>query len=304
MSKNIFLNNLCIAVLGDSISVGTSSLITPGTTDANADTDSSTVNVLRNGHTSDNRSWVDYLRVNTGAHVFNCSVSGSRLSHFSINYNRLNKVMQVNPDVIVVFGGVNDWGQANPEKLDSYYTESDGKKIEPGHDVGIATQTTIADEMANHTFDWKVKHLIQDLISGHPHITSSGYGKTPNNSTVTGSERANRLIIFFTPLGAKGFKSWSIDTYGRNSLGYTVQDYSDRIKMHCRHYAVPCVDSLLESGMSTEVALHNLSMINSAGTYTSNDLLTKGYFHDGLHLNDNGQKKFARIVEKKIIEYL
>lgn len=304
MSTNIFLNNLNIAVLGDSISVGTSSIITPGTKDTNADADSSAANVLKNGHTSDGRSWVDYLRENTGAHVYNCSISGSKLSHFSINYDRLNKVMQTNPDVIIVFGGVNDWGQANPEKLDSYHTESNGKKIEPGHDVGISTQTTIADEMANHSFDWKVKHLIQDLISGHPHITSSGYGKTPNNSTVTGIERANRLIIFFTPLGAKGYKSWNIDNYGRNSLGYTIQDYADRIKMHCRHYAIPCVDLLEQAGMTTEIPLHNLTSINKDNTYSNHDLLTRGYFHDGLHPNDNGQKKLARIIEKKIIEYL
>ena len=302
---NIYLNNINIAVLGDSISVGTTSIIPLGTTDSNADTDSSIPSEKwGNAHTSDGKSWVDYLRLYTGANVVNCSVAGSRLSHFSINYDRLNKVMQTNPDIIVIFGGVNDWGQANPEKLDDYVTESDGKKIEPGHDIEISTQTTIADEMKNHTFDWKVKHLIQDLISGYPHITSSGYGTVPNNSTVTGSERTERLIIFFTPLGAKGFKGWNIDTYGRNSLGYTIQDYSERIKMHCRHYAVPCVDLLEISGMTTEIPLHNLTLINKNNTYSNQALLTKGYFHDGLHLNNNGQKKLANIVAKKIIEFL
>lgn len=301
---NIYLNNINIAVLGDSISVGKTSIITPGTTDANADTDSSTTNILHNGHTSDGRSWVDYLKLYTGANVSNCSVSGSRLSHFTINYDRLNKVMQTNPDVIVVFGGVNDWGQANPEKLDDYSTDSDGKKIYPGYDIGVSAQTTIAAEMANHTFDWKVKHMIQDLLSGHPHITASGANTTPNNSTVTGRERTERLILFFTPLGERGFSSWNIDKYGRNTLGYTIQDYSDRIKMHCRHYAVPCIDLLEISGMTTEIPLHNLTLINKNNTYSNQDMLTKGYFHDGLHLNDNGQKKLAKIVAQKIIEFL
>lgn len=87
-------------------------------------------------------------------------------------------------------------------------------------------------------------------------------------------------IASFTPLPRSGSYGSSATP---NSQGYTLEQLSDMIITHCKHYSIPCLD-----------------LYHTCNLYVWNSTANNFYFTapnagsgDGLHPNDAGHKKLA-----------
>ncbi len=91
------------------------------------------------------------------------------------------------------------------------------------------------------------------------------------------------VILFFTPLGCKGFSGFAVE---ENIWGLTIADYADAIIHVCERYDIPVLDLYRSCGFSVYNPVHN-----------------KKYFFDGLHLNEAGHLEISYLIEKAIGKY-
>lgn len=171
------------------------------------------------------------------AEARNYGISATRIARQS-NYKTEGLVAYVDrymdmdddADVIVVFGGTNDYGHG------------DAKIGEPS-------------DLCPNTFYGALNLLIDGLITKYPTAT----------------------IVFMTPLQRS--ESPNIARYNLTRYGNDLIDYVNIIKERCEYYSIPVLD-----------------LYSMAGVHPANEVSRKTFCPDGLHPNDAGNAKIARLL--------
>ena len=207
------LNGITVACLGDSITEGV-------------------------GATSNEKIWHQQLKENCGMkECINYGISGTRFALQKVpsdcpNFDRhfISRVdaMRDDVDLVLVFGGTNDYGHG-----DAPFGRFEDRE--------------------ETTFYGACHVLMQKLIEKY----------------------TDKPIIFMMPLHRT-----DDDKPATSMKSQILKDFVDAEKQVCEYYSIPVIDLFGASGMCSAVESQN-----------------KFYFADGLHPNDVGHAKIAKIVE-------
>ena len=190
------------------------------------------------GVDSPEKIYLNLLKESCGlSEARNYGISGSRIARQS-NYETENlpafcdrfKDMDDNADVVVVFGGTNDYGHGDAP-LGSF----DSRDV--------------------NTFYGAMHILCEKLMNKYP----------------------TAQLVFMTPLHRLG-EERLINERGIRNVA-TLSGYVDIIKEVTRYYSIPTLDLYSVSGMQPQV-----------------EVLKQTYMPDGLHPNDAGAEKIAKLL--------
>lgn len=175
----------------------------------------------------------------SGAEVRNYGIGGTRIARQKTptepvwdngDFVMRADGMDSDADVVVVFGGTNDYGHGDAP-LGSFES----------HDV--------------YTFYGALRTLCEKLIAKYP----------------------KAKIVFMTPTH-RCAENKLINERGIRNVA-TLSQYADIIKEVTKYYAIPVLDLYAVSGMQPEV-----------------EVLKQTYMPDGLHPNDAGHEKIAKLL--------
>lgn len=181
------------------------------------------------------------LEKNTGAECYGYGIGGTRIApqrrvsanpRHDLDFNSRVETMIPDADIVVVFGGTNDYGHG---------------------DAPFGSYTDRTDK----TFCGAFHTLMQKLINRYPEAQ----------------------IIVMTPLHRT-----SENQLGLNEIGlprnFPLETYVDAIIAMSGYYGIPVLDLYRVSGLQPAV-----------------QVLKEKYMPDGLHPNDEGQKKISDKLE-------
>ena len=182
----------------------------------------------------------------TGANVFNYGIGGTRISKnrvpsaveiYDQTFVQRCENMRDDADVVVVFGGTNDFGHGDAP-------------------LGLPTDNT------EYSFYGALNILYRKLLKKYP----------------------NSVIVVLTPLHRES------EDVTINEIGIPcspLKNYVDAIRQVADKYSIPVLDLWAISGMSTRV-----------------QELNELYFVDGLHPNDLGHERIAKLLVKFLDNYI
>lgn len=214
------LKNLKINFLGDSITEGA-------------------------GASSINKCYVNLIAENYGAICRNYGVGGTRIAiqkkssecpQYDRNFVTRVDEMEQDADVVVIFGGTNDYGHGDAP-------------------LGDFSDT------CNDTFYGALHNLYTSVINKYP----------------------DSLIIVLTPLHREGEQNPCGEGGRKPGPVAPLKVYCDIIRDVAQYYSLPVIDLYSTSGIQPNIPI-----------------IKQKYTVDGLHPNDVGHAKIAKIIAKFI----
>lgn len=197
------------------------------------------------GATCVENRYVNYIEINYGATCRNYGIGGTRIARqtkpsdcpaYDRDFASRVSEMDSDADVIVIFGGTNDYGHGDAP-------------------LGSFSDST------PFTFYGALHNLYTSVINKYPEA----------------------LIIVLTPLHRLGEQDPCGEAGRKPTPMAPLKTYCDIIKEVAEHYSLPVLDLYATSGIQPDIPI-----------------LKEKYTADGLHPNNRGHEKLAKMIARFI----